>query len=112
LTKLALLFKLKLDGHTNNNGSNNANRSWISNLYNMEVFQMICQKCDSRDFDGNHCSFCGFVVTRIPTEQEKKETHSLETMHLERNDYSYPLPIHEERWYNKWMANVPIREAV
>lgn len=36
---------------------------------------MICPKCDSSiQFDGYHCSFCGFVVVRHPTEKEINET--------------------------------------
>ena len=35
---------------------------------------MICPKCDSRFYENEHCSFCGFVLTRHPTTKEIMET--------------------------------------
>jgi transposase-like protein len=39
----------------------------------VEVFPMICPKCDSRFYEDEHCSFCGFVLTRHPTAKEMIE---------------------------------------
>jgi hypothetical protein len=36
---------------------------------------MECPKCNTKiQFDGSHCSFCGFIPTRHPNEKEIAET--------------------------------------
>jgi hypothetical protein len=67
----------KEDGYFKPNFNHNASRGRHGNLYNMEVFPMICPKCDSRFYEDEHCSFCGFVLTRHPSGKEKKETRAV-----------------------------------
>jgi hypothetical protein len=74
----------------------------------MEVLAMICPKCDSRFYEDEHCSFCGFVLKRHPTQKERKETRAPYTFNIPgSSDYSiddYSIgKIRQERFIREAM---------